>query len=564
MAAVRCGSLVTGAMLMLLIAFLADGGVVADEPTNLGTIDLNSIDINKLKDDVLADLLPPEFKNVTLPKLEDIQKIIKDKCSRVAGSDASYEEAEQAAQKFGDCMQDLVDFSDLQEEIKKAKPTGDLDTVFNKYCRRRSAAIECIDTFSNKVDICLENDEKESKVVMVNIVHGLLNFVCHKDGDQIALFIAEEGPECFADQKEALIDCVNGTMSGYLKDDAAPVASEGLPKLVMGKKQCDEMSSLQECMVQALEGCKESTPANLVESLFKFVRRETPCANITGEVTPRKHSRNVGELMTASQRIITSSLLMALVAKLFTLSDLFVFETGATMADVSNAIDVDALRERLPANLPIPSMEEVEKMLRDKCNTAGAPADAYDNAKEAAKTFVECGQGLIDIGEFQQEVEAAKPTGDLDTVFNKYCRKRSTLIECVNTFANAVDPCLEAEEKVFKTSGLDIFKNLLNFVCHKDGDQIAPEKGPECFLEQKNDLVACMNETFSGYVPDTSLTAIPKLVIGPKQCEDFTKLQNCMVRELEQCDESTPANLVESLFRYVRKGSPCAVSRNVS
>ncbi|XP_041772171.1 27 kDa hemolymph protein-like [Anopheles merus] len=305
-------------LLVLQLAVIAfqSGGVAADESTEPGTIDLNSIDINKLKDEVLADILPPEFKNVTLPKLEDIQKIIKDKCSRVAGSDASYEEAEQAAQKFGDCMKDLVDFSDLQEEIKKAKPTGDLDTVFNKYCRRRSAAIECIDTFSAKVDVCLENDEKESKVVMVNIVHGLLNFVCHKDGDQIALFIAEEGPECFADQKDALIDCVNGTMSGYLRDDSAPAASEGLPKLVMGKKQCDEMSSLQDCMVQALEGCKESTPANLVESLFKFVRRETPCANITGEATPRKHARNVGELTTASHQVITSTLLMALVAKL--------------------------------------------------------------------------------------------------------------------------------------------------------------------------------------------------------------------------------------------------------
>lgn len=231
------------------------------------------------------------------------------------------------------------------------------------------------------------------------------------------------------------------------------------------------------------------------------------------------------------------------------------------IADVSNQIDVDAIRERLPANLPLPSMDEVEKLLRDKCTSAGAPNDAYDNAKSAAQTFFECGQGLIDIDQFQQEVEAAKPTGDLDTVFNKYCRKRSTLIECVNTFANAIDPCLESEEKVFKTSGLDIFKNLLNFVCHKDGDQIAlfiAEKGPECFLEQKNDLIACFNNTFSGYVPETTLTSIPKLVLGPKQCEDFTKLQNCMVRELEQCDESTPANLVESLFRYVKKGSPCA------
>lgn len=247
-------------------------------------------------------------------------------------------------------------------------------------------------------------------------------------------------------------------------------------------------------------------------------------------------------------------------AKLSCVAVLLAFVAGMTMGDVSNQIDVDAIRERLPANLTIPSMEEVEKMLRDKCTSAGAPTDAYDNAKEATKTLVECGKGLIDFDVFQQEVEAAKPTGDLDTVFNKYCRKRSTLIECVNTFANAVDPCLESEEKIFKSSVLDIFRNMINFVCYKDGDQIAlfiAEKGPECFLEQKDNLIACVNETFSDYVPEITVTSIPRLVIGPKQCEDFTKLKICMVRELEKCQESTPGNIVESLFRYAQKGSPC-------
>ncbi|XP_050095903.1 27 kDa hemolymph protein-like [Anopheles aquasalis] len=302
---------------LLVVFALQAASQDAPEP---GQIDLKDIDLNEiLKDEKFADILPPEFKNVTLPKLEDIQKVIKEKCSRVAGSDASYEEAEQAAQKFGECMRDLVDFSDLQEEIKKAKPTGDLDTVFNKYCRRRSAAIECIDTFSNKVDVCLETEEKESKVVMVNIVHGLLNFVCHKDGDQIALFIAEEGPECFSDQKDALVDCINGTFSGYLTEETTPSSSPGgVPKLVMGKKQCDEMTTLQNCMVLALEGCKESTPANLVESLFKFVRRETPCANLTGEAVPRKTGRgNTGTLSQASVHILLSTLFMAMIAKLF-------------------------------------------------------------------------------------------------------------------------------------------------------------------------------------------------------------------------------------------------------
>lgn len=41
------------------------------------------------------------------------------------------------------------------------------------------------------------------------------------------------------------------------------------------------MNNLQNCIVGELEVCEESTPANLVESMFKFIRNETPCVNVT-------------------------------------------------------------------------------------------------------------------------------------------------------------------------------------------------------------------------------------------------------------------------------------------
>lgn len=41
------------------------------------------------------------------------------------------------------------------------------------------------------------------------------------------------------------------------------------------------MNKLQNCLVNELEFCEESTPANLVESMFKFIRNETPCVNVT-------------------------------------------------------------------------------------------------------------------------------------------------------------------------------------------------------------------------------------------------------------------------------------------
>lgn len=37
------------------------------------------------------------------------------------------------------------------------------------------------------------------------------------------------------------------------------------------------MNALQTCVVKQLETCVDTTPANLIESMFKFIRKETVC-----------------------------------------------------------------------------------------------------------------------------------------------------------------------------------------------------------------------------------------------------------------------------------------------
>ena len=43
----------------------------------------------------------------------------------------------------------------------------------------------------------------------------------------------------------------------------------------------------------------------------------------------------------------------------------------------------------------------------------------------------------------------------------------------MQNYSSSIEPCLEEEEKEHKKIFVNIFTNLLNFVCHKDGDQIA-------------------------------------------------------------------------------------------
>jgi len=147
----------------------------------------------------------------------------------------------------------------------------------------------------------------------------------------------------------------------------------------------------------------------------------------------------------------------------------------------------------------------------------------------------------------------------LDVVFFKYCIKKNPAVTCLETFANATDPCLNAEEKAFKKIFIAMVKRILDFVCHNNGNHIAlfiAENGPECFKSSTNNLVTCFNKAFDKYNL-LSFESPPTFKISQENCGDIKKFEDCVVSELEKCRESTSANLAEALFRYVKKETVC-------
>lgn len=80
-----------------------------------------SIDIDKIQAQLPDGIkIPPELANATLPSLEETTKVLKEKCIKVSGSDAAYEEAYQGTQKLNECITNLVNVTVLQDEIEKA------------------------------------------------------------------------------------------------------------------------------------------------------------------------------------------------------------------------------------------------------------------------------------------------------------------------------------------------------------------------------------------------------------------------------------------------------------
>lgn len=151
------------------------------------------IDLDKLKEQLPKDIeIPASLQNMTLPSVDELKRLLKDKCTKVSGGDAAYEAIERGFEELKTCTVGLVDVDQLQQEIKDAEPRGELDTVFNKYCRKRDIATGCLETFSTLLEPCLQQNEIDGKRTFVNMFKKFLNFVCYKDGDHIALFIAEK------------------------------------------------------------------------------------------------------------------------------------------------------------------------------------------------------------------------------------------------------------------------------------------------------------------------------------------------------------------------------------
>ncbi|XP_059052443.1 27 kDa hemolymph protein-like [Achroia grisella] len=199
---------------------------------------------------------------------QKVRDALKAQCKKNGAEDQAAS-VETAAQNFVECVKGLFDFSTIKKEIEDAKPNGALDEVFGKYCAKSPQLKTCIHSLTTSISPCLESTTREQIGPLNNGADQLIDFVCYKDGDRIALFIAEGGPECFQSKAEPIRECAN-----KIKDSVASVEAAQSLTIV---EQCGKFDELTSCIVKALEGCTTPTPGNMAESLFRFVRKGSPC-----------------------------------------------------------------------------------------------------------------------------------------------------------------------------------------------------------------------------------------------------------------------------------------------
>ncbi|KAJ8668076.1 hypothetical protein QAD02_009739 [Eretmocerus hayati] len=291
----------------------------AQEIASQNGINLNLTNLNGL------NLTSLNISALPIGKAEDA---LREKCTKNGGS---YDDAKDAGMKLIACTKDIVNFNTLQQEIKDNTYNGDLDKVFKKYCKKQPTVEKCLKDFAEKIEPCLEPVEKQTKQTLDKITKKILDFVCFKEGDRIAMFVAAKGPECFKEKVSELRQCGNKTFSGYAKSVAFNPADgiagavqqatslfdpEKLPLLVFDQERCSNLQSFQKCSVEELELCEDPTPANLIDSIFNYIKKVTPCEQLLKGGSPQAAALTM-EQNSASKNSAFAAILLAAIAAIF-------------------------------------------------------------------------------------------------------------------------------------------------------------------------------------------------------------------------------------------------------
>lgn len=271
-----------GGLTYFLVLCMATGFVVAEIAN-----DLDAEDVKKQLSEHIPELNNIDSKQI--PSVDELDAIFREKCDKKSGN-GTYDLIKENKEKYMECISNFVDVNKLKEEVEEAKKTGSMDEVFGKYCNKFPELSNCSSDLLDELSPCLEDKEIETINTTMSIMVKLKDFMCFKNGDRIAMFVAEGGVECIQSKKTELQDCLNSTFSSRVSnnDTSMPLM---LPIVLFDSQDCNDFQKFRTCVGKALETCKESTPANLVDAFFKFTKKILPC-NVTLTESDGKGSAN--------------------------------------------------------------------------------------------------------------------------------------------------------------------------------------------------------------------------------------------------------------------------------
>lgn len=197
------------------------------------------------------------------------------------------------------CLDSFINTTKLELELNEAKKTGSMDEVFGRYCNKYENISLCYISPLEKSRKWISEQESKNLNESLKTIEKLKDFLCYRDGDRMAMFVAEKGVECMKEQKEMLQQCVNTTFGSRVPTELNALTFLEIPTFLITEKDCDDFDEVRVCVNTELEKCDTPTPANLVNAFFKYLKSHTPC---------RQQPKNSAHTYVASLLIVIGTL----------------------------------------------------------------------------------------------------------------------------------------------------------------------------------------------------------------------------------------------------------------
>ncbi|KAJ6623930.1 hypothetical protein Bhyg_17258 [Pseudolycoriella hygida] len=218
-----------------------------------------------------------------------------------------------------------------------------------------------------------------------------------------------------------------------------------------------------------------------------------------------------------------------------------------------------------------------ENFLKEDCKNTSA----IDFGKQEFfyQEFVKCVQNTVDLKMMNQDFRLLLRTIILAHKFNStlsdmyksslqlfsknYCPKFTTLMNCAESYSSIYVDCLTTAEVMMKKIKRDTIRNIIEFFCKNDAEQIinlSNGKLFECAMTKPFELKGCLKMFF-----------ITKQVIGENRdnealmtstyCKSIDDFFNCTTSIFSQCTlAETTGTLMESLKTYIQEKGICSTT----
>lgn len=226
-----------------------------------------------------------------IPDLNNISSVSewKEHCRTTAGEQAM-KDIEKSIGEFMVCIQGQIKMDKLMREVNKSIERGELDLVFKKYCKKRDAFMACAEDVFAKLERCTNEQEKQDLGVVRKAIDAGIDFVCHNDGDRIALFMAEKGVDCLKNHSESIKVCVEEKVP-EIKELIEDADSINLARFTLSEENCKKLNEAKECVVKYTSKCDDETPANILGSLITQMLKVTPCSQASSASALLSHTQ---------------------------------------------------------------------------------------------------------------------------------------------------------------------------------------------------------------------------------------------------------------------------------